>query len=147
MGVTIENVAHQPDPLLGGIWAMISTVVVLQGIHEETIKAGYHRIAGSFLGAVISVVICTVFGYGIMQIIGSIFLSICAIKCINISSTIRITAATAGIISAHGLNAHHIIPWHDGSIRFITAVLGALLAIAGSYFLAWCEKHIPLFRN
>ena len=95
---TIDKVTHQPNLFLSGIWAMIATVVVFQAIHNDTIKSGSERILGSFLGAVVSVVICSIFGYGVLEMIASIFVSILIIKLINKPATIRITAAIAGVI-------------------------------------------------
>ncbi len=115
---------------------MISTVVVFQAIHDDTITAGGERVLGSFLGAVVSVIICTVFGYGIVEMIGSIFLSILIIRFVNKPSTIRITAATSGIICAFGLYMPQMPAWENGLLRFGTAAIGALLAILGSYGLA-----------
>ena len=114
---------------------MIATIVVFQAIYDDTIKAGYQRILGAFLGAIISIIICSIFGYGIAQMIFAVFLSLCAIKLINIDNTIRITAATAGVIAGHGLTSHGLTPWIDGSIRFLTTVIGALIAIIGAYLL------------
>ena len=130
-----EILLNQPQAFIGGIWAMIATVVVFQAIYNDTVKAGYQRILGAFLGALISIIICTVFGYGIAQMICSIFLSLCAIKLIKIDATIRITATTAGVIAGHGLITSSLIPWVDGSIRFTTTSIGAGIAMIASYLI------------
>ena len=135
IGNEIEIVLHQKQAVIGGIWCMVTTIVVFQAIYDQTIKAGYQRILGAFLGAFISIVICSIFGYGIVQMIFSIFLSLCTIKLINIDQTIRITAATAGVIAGHGLTTADLVPWVDGSIRFLTTVIGACIAILGAYLL------------
>lgn len=135
LGNQIESWLEQPEALIGGVWAMITTIMVSEAIHNATIQAGYQRILGAFLGALISVVICTLFGYGILQMIGSVFFSFCVIKIIKIGKTVRIGAATAGVIAGHGLTAPQVIPWVGGSVRFLTTVIGALLAIIGSYLL------------
>ena len=141
IGNKIEILLNQPQAFIGGIWAMIATVVVFQAIYNDTVKAGYQRILGAFLGALISIIICTVFGYGIAQMICSIFLSLCAIKLIKIDATIRITATTAGVIAGHGLITSSLIPWVDGSIRFTTTAIGAGIAMIASYLIkAFKEK-------
>lgn len=68
--------------------------------------------------------------------IASIFVSILIIKLINKPATIRITAATAGVICAFGLHMPQMPVWENGLLRFSTAAIGALLAILGSYGLA-----------
>ena len=135
VGNEIEVVFNQKQAVIGGIWSMVTTIVVFQAIYEDTIQSGYQRIFGAFLGAIISIMICSIFGYGIIQMIFSIFLSLCAIKLINIDQTIRITAATAGVIAGHGLTTHSLTPWIDGSIRFLSTAIGAFIAIAGAYLL------------
>ena len=135
LGNRIESWLEQPEALIGGVWAMITTIMVSEAIYNDTIKAGYQRILGAFLGALISVVICTLFGYGVLQMISSVFLSFCVMKIIKIGKTVRISAATAGIIAGHGITAPQVVPWVGGSVRFLTTVIGALFAIIGAYLL------------
>ena len=135
IGETIDKYTGQSNIFLGGIWAMISTVVVFQAIYDDTLSAGSSRILGSFLGAVVSVINCSIFGYSIIGMISSIFLSILIIKLIKKPDTIRITAATSGIICAFGLYMPQNPVWENGLLRFGTAAIGALLAIIGSYGL------------
>ena len=142
LGEHMETWLRQSEAIVGGIWSMITTIMVFQAIYDNTIQAGYQRILGAFVGALISVVICTLFGYGVLQMIGSIFLSRFAIKIIKIEQAVRISAATAGVITAHGLSIPEITPWVAGIIRFFTTVIGALLAIMGSYLLKWLWNKI-----
>ena len=142
VGNKLENMFNQPQAIIGGIWAMVATIVVFQAVYEDTVKAGYQRMLGSCIGAFISIVICTLLGYGVVQMICAIFLSLCVIKLIQINATIRITAATAGVIAGHGLTVSSLIPWVDGSIRLITTIIGAGIAMIASYLIKSLKEKL-----
>jgi len=53
-GFYFTGMLHQPTSLVGGLWATISAIIVLELSHEETLASAKTRLIGSFIGAVVS---------------------------------------------------------------------------------------------
>ncbi len=108
---------------------MVSSLVVLQSLLKEAVKAGSIRIVGSFVGALISGVVCELWGYGYWQLLTAIFVSIYLMHIFSEEKAYRLSSATAGVIVVIGLMHPSEKAWLNALSRFMESVLGVSVAI------------------
>ena len=57
---------HEPTSLIGGMWAVISAIIVNESTSQETYYSARNRIIGSLIGAIISGVYLLLFPFSII---------------------------------------------------------------------------------
>jgi len=129
LGVVFGRMIHQ-SARIGGLWCMISSLVVLQSLLKETQQAGAIRIAGSFIGALISGVVCEIWGYGYWQLAVVIFVSIYLMSVLSKEKAARLSSITAGVIVIVGIMHPDEAAWLNALARFMESLLGVSIAIA-----------------
>lgn len=102
---------------------MISSLVVLQSLLQETKQASLIRIIGSFIGAIIAGLLCELFGYGYWQLFLVIFLSIYVVNVFLGEKAARLSSATSGVIVIIGLMNPEQAPWFNSLMRFLESAL------------------------
>ena len=128
LGKNLGTAIHHTSYELGGMWCAISALVVLQSFLKEAKKAAAARIFGSFIGAVVSTVICKWWGYGYWQLIFSIMVSVYLMSLLGASNATRLGSTTAAVIVISGILHPEETAWLNALIRFLESVLGVSLA-------------------
>jgi len=129
LGIELGNMLHAPSVQIGGLWCMISSLVVLQSLLQETKQAAVIRIVGSFLGALITAIVCGFWGYGYWQLLLVIFISIYLMNILSREQAARLSSTTAGVIVVIGIMHPDAPAWANSLARFVESLMGVSMAV------------------
>ena len=115
---------------IGGLWAVISGLVVIEGRRQDTLKSGKLRIIGSCIGAIVSGTYLyflpfSVLGFAVCIGIGAF---ICYL--LRMPAHIKLTGITISVIMIVSIIIHDVDPVMNAALRFIESIIGALVAIS-----------------
>lgn len=133
LGLRFTAIFHGPSAQLGGVWAAISGLVVLQSTIRETLKSSLLRTIGTCIGAGICAVYLELFGYSLpgMALCAGLTLAICYM--LDIFEYARLAAATVVIIAVANEQSPGISPFLDAFLRFSESTIGVGVCIFSVY--------------
>jgi len=129
LGARFGSMIHQSSVQIGGLWCLISALVVLQSLFQQARQIGLIRITGSFIGALISGVVCQIWGYGYWQLLVVIFISIYLMDLLSEEKAARLSSATAGVIVVIGMMHPNEAAWFNALARFVESLMGVSVAM------------------
>ncbi len=129
VGIAFGSLIHQPAIRIGGLWTMVSALVVLQALAKESQEAAMIRVVGSFFGALISGIVCSVWGYGYWQLFVVIFISIYLMSVVLDERAVRLSSITGAVIVIIGIMKPEQTAWLNAMARFLESVLGVSIAL------------------
>ncbi|MBG0777700.1 MAG: FUSC family protein [Desulfovibrionaceae bacterium] len=124
-------------PLLGmehGYWAAISAVIVMQARLGGSVMAGWARVAGTGVGAVVGVLCVQFMGTGLASFMIGTFAAVTVCQAVPwLRQSMRIGAVTVAIVMLAHLPG--TTPLIMGIERFFEIVLGIVVALLVSFFV------------
>lgn len=135
LGARFTAIFHGASAPLGGVWAAISGLVVLQSTIRETVRFSLLRTIGTFIGASICGLYLTLFGYSLLgtALCAGLTLSICFL--LDIFEYARLAAATVVIIAAVNVQAPEVPPFLNAFLRFSESTIGVGVGMLCVYSL------------
>ena len=135
LGARFTAIFHGASAQLGGLWSVISGLVVLQSTIHETLKSSLLRMIGTFIGALICALYLWLFGFSIlgMALCAGLTLSICYL--LDIFEYARLAAATVVVIAVVSNKSPEISPFLNSFLRFSEAAIGVSICIVCVYTL------------
>ena len=134
LGFYSTGLFHDASASIGGLWAAISSIVVLQATRNDTGSSASLRVLGTAIGAVIGAAYLTVFPFHPVGMAAAIFVTVLLCHAVRVPNHARLAATTVAVImvtaSLHPtlsptLNA--VLRLSESSIGTVIAVLAALL--------------------
>jgi len=126
MGERLSHWVHDGKGYLDGLWCMISALVVLQSFIDDALKASKDRVVGTLVASLVSVLVCSLFGYGYLAIALSAFI----MNGLKMADGVRIATATAAVITAYGFINPDESPWLNAAMRSVDTLIGTGVALA-----------------
>ena len=128
---------HGPTATIGGLWAVISAIIVIQENGRETTKSALQRIIGSFIGAVLSGLYLFFFPFSIIGY--ALCMGVGALTCylIRLPIHIHLTGVTISVVMIVSAVSQDIDPIMNSSLRFAESFLGSIVAILVAYIRPW----------
>jgi uncharacterized membrane protein YgaE (UPF0421/DUF939 family) len=135
LGARFTAIFHGASAPLGGVWAAISGLVVLQSTIRETVASSLLRTIGTFIGAMVAALYLTLFGFSLlgMALCAGLTLSICFL--LDIFEYARLAAATVVIIMAVSVQVPDVPPFLNAFLRFTEATIGVGVGMLCVYSL------------
>jgi uncharacterized membrane protein YgaE (UPF0421/DUF939 family) len=135
LGEHFTAIFHGASAHIGGLWSVISGLVVLQSTIRETLKSSLLRIIGTFIGALICALYLWLFGFSVlgMALCAGLTLSICYV--LDIFEYARLAAATVVVIAVVSSESPVISPFLNAFLRFAEAAIGVGICIVCVYAL------------
>jgi len=135
LGARFTAIFHGASAQLGGLWSVISGLVVLQSTIHETLKSSLLRMIGTFIGALICALYLWLFGFSIlgMALCAGLTLAICYM--LDIFEYARLAAATVVVIAIVSSRSPEISPFLNSFLRFSEAAIGVGICIVCVYAL------------
>lgn len=133
LGARFTAIFHGASAPLGGVWAAISGLVVLQSTIRETLKSSLLRSIGTFIGALVAATWLALFGFSLigMALCAGLTLAICYV--LDIFEYARLAAATVVIIAALSRSAPDVPPFLNAFLRFVESSIGVGVCIMSVY--------------
>ena len=138
-GFYFTHLFHGASAAIGGLWALVSGVVVFQATRRDTLASAWLRVLGTFIGATVSAVYLSFLPFnpfGMAAVIGVVML-LCQV--LGVPDHARLASITVAVIMV--LSNLHLgfNPVLNAALRFIESCIGAALAVVG--VLLWPEPH------
>lgn len=145
-GVYVTGPLHEASRWLGAMLACTSVVVVLQSqSYRESLHAGWMRVLGTLLGALIAYIYLSIWPFSIAGMLVSVFVLEMLCMLLGIYKNDRIATITLLIILLVSQMTPHISPAENCLLRFFESVVGVGVGIALVWLLerwnAWYKSH------
>jgi uncharacterized membrane protein YgaE (UPF0421/DUF939 family) len=133
LGERFTAIFHGPSAQVGGVWSVISGLVVLQSTIRETLKSSLLRTIGTIIGALVAACYLQLFGFSVagMAVCAGLTLAICYL--VDIFEYARLAAATVVIIAALDQSAPGVPPFLNAFLRFSESTIGVGVCILSVY--------------
>ena len=144
LGSRFTAMFNGPSAAVGGVWSVISGLVVLQSTIRETLKSSLLRTVGTLIGASLAAAFLWLFGFSIlgMALCTGLTLAICYL--LDIFEYARLAAATVVIISALDQSGAGGTPLLNAFLRFSESTIGVGICIISVYTLrVFVRKNVP----
>lgn len=120
---------HGASSLLGGLWSMISSLVVLQSSRGQTVHSSWRRIFGTLIGAVLSGVYLSFLPFSIWGMVGCVGVTVLIGEALGAPDHARLAAITVVIVMGTAVANPAVAPAVGAALRFTEACIGTAVAI------------------
>ena len=144
LGSRFTAIFHGASAQVGGVWSVISGLVVLQSTIRETLKSSLLRSIGTFIGALVAASWLSLFGFSLigMALCAGLTLAICYL--VDIFEYARLAAATVIIIAALGQSSPDMPPFLNAFLRFSESSIGVGVCILSVYSMrVFVRRNAP----
>lgn len=138
VGFYLTDSFHDESRYFGAMLAAIASVVALQSDVQTSIKQGWLRVLGTFIGAVIATIYLLIFPFSVAGLIATVF--VLEIVCMMFSIPDNGKMATIALIVIMLISQKNpdIPPIVNSSLRFLETAVGVGIGIA----MAWLVERI-----
>ena len=130
---------HGASALLGGLWSMISSLVVLQSSRQHTINSSLRRVLGTLIGAVVSGYYLTVLPFSVWGMVACVGVTVLIGEAAGAPDHARLAAITVVIVMGTAVANPAVSPVVGAVLRFTEACIGT--AIATGAVLLWPQSR------
>ena len=136
------TIFHEPTSMVGALWAVISTIIVLENTNTETFNSAKKRLIGSFIGAFISAIYLFFFHFTLFGFIIAIGIGIILCILLNIAQSIKLTTITISIVILVSTVAQDLNPFSNAILRFVESAIGIGVAITIAMTASYVKKKL-----
>lgn len=129
---------HDESRYFGAMLAAIASVVALQADLKTSVKQGWLRVLGTFIGAVIATIYLSLFPFSVTGLIITVFVLEIACMMFSIPDNGKMATIALIVIMLISQKNPNIPPIINSSLRFLETVVGAGIGIA----IAWLLEFI-----
>jgi len=130
-GVHITGPLHEASRWMGAMLACTSLVVVLQShSYKDSLRAGWMRVFGTFLGALVAYLYLIVLPFSIVGMLVSVFVLEMLCMLFGIYQNNRIATITLLIILLVSQQSPHVPPAMNCLLRFVESAVGVSVGVA-----------------
>ena len=128
-GFYFSSLFHLPSAPMGGLWALISGVVVLQSTWRSTLSSAWLRALGTLIGAIVSAVYLSLLPFNPFAMGACIFAAVLVCHAAGIPDPARLAAITVALIMVVSSIDSTVSPITNAALRFIESCLGIAMAV------------------
>jgi uncharacterized membrane protein YgaE (UPF0421/DUF939 family) len=137
VGYYVTALFYAPSAALGGLWALISGIVVLQATRRETWASAWLRVLGTFIGAIISAIYLFLLPFSPLGMAVTVGVTVLLCQFIGIPDHARLAALTVAVIMVISSLHPEYHPFLNALLRFMESAIGTVLAVV--VVLLWPE--------
>ncbi len=143
LGGMLSGYLDAGSPLIGGLWAMISAVVIEHVKYKEMLKNAQIRILGTLVGVLISWIGFSLFGYHYWSFFICMIFSVMICALLRLS-VYRLCCITVAIIFAVSQVSGYVSPWVNSFSRFFESLIGIVVTLALAALVYMIREHYDL---
>ena len=136
-GYYFTSLFYAPSAALGGLWALISGIVVLQATRRETWTSAWLRVIGTCIGAAISATYLLLLPFNPVGMAITVGVTVLLCQLIGIPDHARLAALTVAVIMVISSLHPEYNPLLNALLRFMESAIGTVLAVL--VVLLWPE--------
>lgn len=138
IGFYLTGSFHDESRYFGAMLAAIASIVALQSDVKTSIKQGWLRVLGTFIGAVIATIYLSIFPYSVPGFIATVFLLEIVCMMLSIPDNGKMATIALIVIMLISQKNPNIPPIVNSSLRFLETAVGVGIGIA----IAWVIEVI-----
>jgi uncharacterized membrane protein YccC len=127
-GSAFTSLFHAGSEVIGGVWSVISGIVVLQATLEDTRGSAMLRVLGTLIGATIAAIYLAFFRFDPLGMALCVGVTVLFCQAIRVPDHARLAAVTVVIVLAVSLADPNIRPALNALLRFLESCIGAGIA-------------------
>lgn len=128
-GFYFTTLFHEPTSLVGGLWAVISAIIVLEATHKETFTSAKNRLVGTFIGAFVSGIYLYFFSFSIFGFIIAVAVGALICFLFDLQKSVKLTGITISVIMIVATIEKGIHPFLNAGLRFAESAIGTGIAV------------------
>lgn len=138
VGFYLTGSFHDESRYFGAMLAAIASIVALQSDVQTSIKQGWLRVLGTFIGAVIATAYLLIFPFSVAGLIATVFLLEIVCMMLSIPDNGKMATIALIVIMLISQKNPDIPPIVNSSLRFLETAVGVGIGIA----IAWIIELI-----
>jgi uncharacterized membrane protein YccC len=128
-GVYFTGLFHRRSSTIGGLWSLVSGMVVLQATSRDAWKSAVLRVLGTLIGATIGGLYLYLLPFSPIGMAVSIGLTVLVCQALNTPDHGRLAAITVALIMVLSSANPELSPFANAALRFAESVIGAGIAV------------------
>jgi len=132
-GYNFTALFHEGTSQEGGLWSVVSAVMVLESKWSETSHSAVFRIIGSFLGAAISGTYLYFYHFSAIGLAICIGVGVFVCHLLGITKYVKLTSLTIAVVMIISVINNDIEPFMNAALRFAESVIGTIVAVMVAY--------------
>jgi uncharacterized membrane protein YgaE (UPF0421/DUF939 family) len=134
---------HEPTSMVGGLWAVISAIIVIEASNKETYTSAKNRISGSLIGAILSGVYLVFFSFSIVGFAATIGVGVLICFLLGIPQSVKLTGITISVVIIVSTIAEELHPFLNAGLRLIESAIGTGIAVLVAFVAFSFEDSNP----
>jgi uncharacterized membrane protein YccC len=136
-GVSFTGAFHSASARTGGLWAVMSGVVVLEQTRRETWSSAWRQVLGTLVGSIVSFAYLSALPFTAAGMAASIFVAVLLCHALRIPGHARLAALAVGVVMVVSSLHPTLHPRRNAVLRFSEACIGTTMAALA--VLVWPE--------
>ena len=128
-GFYFSSLFHLPSAGMGGLWALISGIVVHQSTWRSTLSSAWLRVLGTLIGSIISAVYLSLLPFNPFGMAACIFVTVLVCHAAGIPGHAPLAAITLALIMVVSTIDSTLSPITNAALRFSESCLGTAMAV------------------
>jgi uncharacterized membrane protein YccC len=128
-GSYFTGLFHGASARIGGLWSMVSGIVVLQATRRTTWSSAWLRVLGTLIGSVIGAVYLSLLPFSAIGMAVCIFGTVLLCHAARIPDHARLAALTVAVIIVLSSVNQALSPILNAALRFAESCIGTALAV------------------
>ena len=138
---------HEPTSYVGGLWSVISGIIVIESTHIKTWHSSKNRILGTLIGAIISGIYLYLFDFSLLGYAVSIAFGVMACYVFKAQASIKLTGITISVILIVSTIESELHPFMNAGLRFVESAIGTMIALLTAIITYRLERAISRQKN
>ena len=128
-GSYFTGLFHGASARIGGLWSMVSGIVVLQATRRTTWSSAWLRVLGTLIGSIIGAVYLSLLPFSAIGMAVCIFGTVLLCHAARIPDHARLAALTVAVIMVLSSINQALSPILNAALRFAESCIGTALAV------------------
>lgn len=139
-GFYFTGLFHEPTSFVGGLWAVMSGIIVLEGTAKDSFKSAKTRILGTLIGAIISGIYLHFFEFSIPGYAICVGIGILICHIFRIKHAVKLTGITISVILIVTAVEKELHPMMNAGLRFAESAIGTTIALMVAFTAHYLNK-------
>jgi len=128
-GSYVTGLFHSASARPGGLWSVVSGIVVLQATRGTTLSSAGLRVLGTLIGSIIAAAYLCLLGFSGVGMAACIFGTVFLCHAARIPDHARLAALTVGVVMVLSSENPGLSPVVSAALRFVESCIGTGLAV------------------
>ena len=127
-GTWFTSLFHAGSTIIGGVWSVVSGILVLQATLEDTRGSAMLRVLGTFIGAAVAAIYLVLFRFHPLGMAMTVGVTVLVCQALRVPDHARLASVTVVIVLAVSVADPTIRPVLNALLRFAESCIGAGIA-------------------